>query len=64
MELPISDPDKHPIAISIAENARMRAFDLQIFVGNFKTAEDAQVYADRVKEFLEEEAGADLGRVQ
>ncbi len=64
MKLPISDDDKHPIAIAIADNKEMAAFDLQILVGNFKTEEAAMEYANGVKEFLEEHAGADMGRIQ
>ena len=62
--LPISDPDKHPIAIFVAENKEMGAHDLNIFVGNFKSEADALRYADIVKEFLEENADAEIGRVQ
>ncbi len=53
----LDKPDNHPIMISTGENEVMGAIDLNIFVGNFKTKEDALEYADAVKEFLEERAG-------
>lgn len=62
-EIDLDKPDNHPIMISTGENEAMGAIDLNIFVGNFKTKEDALEYADAVKEFLEERAGGKfLGR--
>ena len=64
LELPIDSPDGHPIAIMTAKNEQMGAYDLQVFVGNFKTEKEAMKYAEKIKEFLEENANAQIGRVQ
>jgi len=63
MKIDLDNPNSHPIVISVSDNTQMGAVDLQIFVGNFKTKDDAMEYADAVKEFLEKEAaGRFLGR--
>lgn len=55
--------NEHPINIATAFNVDMRCHDLRIIVGNFETVDDAKRYADRLKEFLEEEANADMGTI-
>ena len=54
---------EHPIQIGVGFNKDMACFELQMLVGNFKSEEDAIRYADIIKEFLEENAGADMGRI-
>ncbi len=56
--------DKHPMQISVGYNAAMGAWDLLIGTGNFESQEAAKRYADRIKEFLEDEAQANFHSVQ
>ena len=44
--------DKHPFQIAITENKAMGAFDLGLFVGNFKSRAEAQEYADKLAEIM------------
>jgi len=62
-EVPLSDPDNHPIIICLQENALMKRYDLVITVGNFRTTEAAIAYANEVKRFLEDEADGSFKRV-
>jgi hypothetical protein len=52
-----------PIYIGVAENEQMKAFDLQILIGNFKTKMEAKETADRIAEMLEG-IGIKLDRAQ
>lgn len=64
VRVPWSGGGKHPLTIGIQFNPQMRAHDLLVMVGNFKTGEDAKAYADAIKEFLEKNAAGNFQRVQ
>lgn len=60
----MSEERTHPIQIATQYNQKMKAYDLGLFVGNFKTPEEADAYAKRIMEFLEQEAGGSFRAVQ
>lgn len=54
----------YDVQISIARNEEHDNYAMAVFSGPFKTKEEAEEFARRVKEFLEEEASAQISRVQ
>lgn len=56
----MNDFDKHPVQISVAPDDEGKTWACLVIAENFETKADAEVYADRVKEFLEDEAGGEF----
>ncbi len=55
---------KYPFQTSVARNEEENSYDLMIQIGNFETEADAIDYAGYLVEFLEDNAGAEIGRIQ
>lgn len=51
---------QHPIMTEIAPNREMGTWDIHLYWGNFKSEADAIRHCEAIKEWMEENASADM----
>lgn len=62
--IPLDDPDQHALGIYLTRNDEMGAWDVNVFLGNFRSQKLAEHAAHCVAEFLMQEFGAEMMRQQ
>ena len=64
IDVPISKRTENPIAIASSPNPEMGAWDIAIFIGNFKSKKEADEVAHKIAGLLREVVGAEMHRSQ